>query len=455
MSKQFVGLDIGSSSIKGAIIDLDALHVSAPVSRQSPGAINGLPPRHFEQDVSTIVDVTKAVLDELLTSVPNCQGVLLCSQMQGAVLCDEHRAPLTNYLSWRDQRILDDHPTESGTYYDVLNGHLSDDEKTLVGGELKPGAAPSLLFWLAEHGQLPRQDCTPMIFADFVMSQIANAKPVTEYTNALGAINLDTRDWHRGVFTKLGLDNIRWPHLANFFEPVGEYQFMGRHIPCYPSVGDHQCALVGTLIQANELSLNISTGSQVSLLSQELRLGPHQIRPFFDQQYLNTITHLPAGRSLNVLVDFVTEISRAQDMDCDPWAYIVDAVNAAQPTGLSSDLAFFAGPMGETGSINGITVDNLTIGNVFLAAFENMAANYASCAKRLSPDQSWNGIVISGGLPQRLSALRAAIESKFDSACRLSSGSEETLQGLVALALVIDGQAATVADAIQLIASNH
>ena len=455
MSKQYVGIDVGSSSIKGAVIDVDRLQVSTPISREAPGAIDGLPPRHFEQDANALLEATNSVLDELLLTAPDCQGILLCSQMQGAVLCDASGNPLSNYISWRDQRILDPHPSEDGTYFDVLNRRLDENDKLRLGGELKPAAAPSLLFWLSEQDDLPQKSCTPVIIADYIMHQIAGAELVTEYTNALGALNLESRQWHDGVFSKLGLDDIRWPRLADFFEAVGEYEFNGQRIPCYPSVGDHQCALVGTLIRENELSLNVSTGSQVSLLSNELRSGPHQIRPFFDERYLNTITHLPAGRSLNVLVVFITEFSRAQGVSTDPWEYISNAVDNANPSGITSDLAFFAGPMGETGSINGITVDNLTIGNVFRAAFDNMADNYATCATRLSSNRSWSSIVMSGGLPQRFSVLRDAIEQRFGSACRLSYGSEETLQGLMVLALVVDGQATSVSEAIEHVASRQ
>ena len=63
-----------------------------------------------------------------------------------------------------------------------------------------------------------------------------------------------------------------------------------------------------------ELSINISTGSQVSRRTDRLEPGEVQTRAYFHGDLLQTITHLPAGRSLNVLVRLLTEVARAEGM---------------------------------------------------------------------------------------------------------------------------------------------
>ena len=45
--------------------------------------------------------------------------------------------------------------------------------------------------------------------------------------------------------------------------------------------------------------------------------GDYQFRPYFDKQYLKTLTHLLAGRSLNVLVDLLSEIPREQGFEIE------------------------------------------------------------------------------------------------------------------------------------------
>lgn len=449
---EFIGLDIGSSSIKGAVLDLDSLTVGKTARVACPEPIAGLPPRHFELDPLAVVDAVQIVLTQLLAEVEDCAGIVSCSQMGGVILADSDGNPLTNYLSWRDQRAMEQHPLHDGaSVYNVLQVRLSPVGIEQLGHECKLGSAISLLGWLVSMGKLPRFGI-PLTLGDFVWTRLARAEPVTEYTNALGALNLEERDWNHRAIMALGLSHLDWPRLVDPYQPVGEFRVGGSAIPCYPAVGDHQCALAGTHLRPRELSINVSTGSQVSLLAKRYQPGDYQVRPYFDGQYLNTLTHLPAGRSLNVLVDLLSELAKTQGITlADPWPYIARAAAAAE-TDLAADLAFFAGPMGERGSINNITVENLNVGSLFRAAFRNMADNYRECSLRLSSERlwsrkPWNKIVLSGGLIQHSDVLRELIVSEFDCPHRVCTTSEETFTGLLILALVASGKAENVAAA--------
>ena len=315
-----------------------------------------------------------------------------------------------------------------------------------LGNDCKPGSALSLLFWLAEQGELP-DSAIPLALADYVAMILCDAEPVTEYTSALGTLNVQTNQWHREAFDGLGIGGLRWPRLSDPYHVVGEMAAHGGTIQSYPSVGDHQCALAGTRLRRNELSINVSTGSQIGLLADGYQPGDYQVRPYFDRQYLKALTHLPAGRSLNVLIDLLSEIPRAQGLEVeDPWHYI-SAAAAAADTNLSVDLAFFEGPMGNHGEIRNITVDNLNVGTLFRAAFEDMGDNYDACASRLSPEEDWDGLVLSGGLVGNCDVLRKVITERFDCPVRLSATSEETMEGLLILAQVARGRFSSVAEA--------
>jgi len=435
----FIGLDIGSTSIKGVVWDIEKMQAVGEMIRvSSPGPVEGLPPGHFELDPLAVAAQVADILDQLMATAGRCDGIVSCTQMAGVVLADERGVPLTNYLSWRDQRLLETYPGSQVSYYDVLRKRLG--EKTLVqlGRECKLGSSPGLLFWLKEKGELP-PGSVPLMLGDFVGMHLAGAEPVTEYTNALGAMNLETRRWHDQAFRTLGIDHLCWPRLCDPFTPVGRLPLGDAQAPWYPSVGDHQCALAGTLLAENELSINASTGSQVSILRADYSPGDYQVRPYFDQQYLNTLTHLPAGRSLNVLVDLLTELARSQDLVLeDPWHYILSEVQKTD-TDLGVELTFFPGPMGERGQIHNISLENFSVGPLFRAAFENMADNYKAAANRLTSGQV-EKLVLSGGLVQRSEALQEMIGRRFPCPRRLFPGEEETMVGLLVLALVASGQ---------------
>ena len=278
-----------------------------------------------------------------------------------------------------------------------------------------------------------------MLLGDFVGMQLAQAEPVTEYTNALGAMNLETRQWHDQAFCELGIDSLCWPRLCDPYRAVGQIMLRGRKVPWYSSVGDHQCALAGTVLGENELSINASTGSQVSILRDDYCPGDYQVRPYFNGRYLNTLTHLPAGRSLNVIVDLLAELAESQGLALeDPWPYILSEAEKAK-TDLGVERTFFTGPLGDRGRIQNISLENLAVGPLFRAAFENMAANYGIAACRLGME-SIERLVLSGGLVQRSPTLQQMIVQRLACPQRLVQVEEETMVGLLVLALVASGK---------------
>ena len=450
-----LGIDIGSSFIKGGVLELDDLRIRDIVREPFPDPIIGLPAGYFEVDPIAIVKAVEQVVTRLLTLAPGCSGILFCGQMGGVVLADPHGEPLTNYLSWRDQRTTlnqsdcSDASANSPvrTFYEAALDRLGMHELQSVGNELKPGSLTTLLSWLEDQGKLPTLG-TPLNIGDFVVSRMCRSTPRFEITQAIGLIDLATLDWRRAAFEKLGIANLDWPSVTEFRSQSGAFCWQGREIPCYPVIGDQQAALAGALLADGELSLNVSTGSQVSMLTREVRVGEFQTRPFFDGWLLNTITHLPAGRSLEVLVDLFNELPRAAGQPiADPWPLIARAAEGTSDSELSMALTFFAGPLGERGRVDGISVDNLTVGGLFRAAFRNMAENYDICSRRISPQRDWSRIVFSGGLVQKLPLLREFIVERLGSSFRLCPSTEDALFGLMVLGHVVTGRSKTVAEA--------
>jgi hypothetical protein len=285
---------------------------------------------------------------------------------------------------------------------------------------------------------------------DFVLARLCGVFPATHPTNAVGAIHLKKRNWHYALFDRLDFGNVRWPALREIDEPVGEMRVSGRRLVCYPPVGDHPCALAGALLNFRELSLNISTGSQVSLRSEDAEPGDYQTIPFFDGQFLNRISNLPAGRALSALVHLLSELAEAEGFALsDPWNYIAKAAAAKPASALRANLNFFPTPLGDSGSLTHLREENLTVGDLFRAAFVSMAENYYSSALRLSPAQDWRRLVFSGGLVQKVELLRSLIAEKFQRDHRLCTAADDTLQGLLVLALVSSARFASVQAAME------
>lgn len=449
---RYIGIDLGTSSIKGAILDLDRLSVGAAKHIPCPTPLPGLPLLRTEFDPESFVAATRQLIKVLIAEAPNCQGVLMCGQMGGLVLVSPQGEALSNYISWLDRRLLEPHPSGRGSCYDALLGRLMPADWVDLGREIRPGTTLSYLFWLMENGKSPPIGAVAATLPDFVLARLCGAAPSTHPSNAVGAINIVTGDWHFTLFERLGFGHTRWPALREINEPVGEIQVGGRRLPCFPPVGDHPCALAGALLDFGELSLNISTGSQVSLRSEGPEPGDYQTLPYFDGQFLHRISNLPAGRALNPLVRLLTELAEAEGLTLrDPWSYIAKAAAAKTATELRAQVTFFPTPVGDSGSLTNIREENLTVGDLFRAAFVNMAENYHASAVRLSPGQAWRRLVFSGGLAQKLELLRGLILKKFHREYRLCSTMEETLQGMLVLALVASGKADSAQSAMELL----
>ncbi|MEZ4863780.1 MAG: FGGY family carbohydrate kinase [Caldilineaceae bacterium] len=442
-----LALDLGTTFIKGAVLD-PATYQMRHVQRQPfPGPIPHLPPLFYEVAPEPLVQTVRTLLRDLLTHAPDCTGVLFCTQMHGLVLCTAQGEARSNVITWQDQRVLTPHPNGQGSYFDQLRAALSEAERRQLGNEVQPSRPLSYLYWMAATGRLPQEPVIPAALADFVIANLAGTAPVIEPTNAgaHGALNLETMTWHKTILERLGLSSLQWPMIQPFGAPVATITLDGQPLPCYGAVGDHQCAVLGALLGADELSLNISTGSQVSLLTPALQSGDYQTRPYFDGRFLNTITGIPAGRALNHLVHLIAEVSQAQGAaPADPWDYIVQAAEAVDSSDLTVNLAFFDSVGGRSGQIGNIREDNLSVGHLFRAAFQTMANNYYTSAQRLAPAQPLQRLVFSGGLGQKIALLRRLIQQQFGLDYRLCPTAEDTMLGLLTLGLVATGQAASV-----------
>jgi sugar (pentulose or hexulose) kinase len=433
-----IGLDIGSSSIKGGILDIGSSRVEHTARIAFPDPLPGLAAGVHEVPVDAIVEGTREVLRSLLRRAPEARQLRVSSQMGGLVLVDARGRNLTEYLSWRDQRTLQPVPGASAPLIQELRRAWTDAQFEQLGKELKPGSTTVLLAWLARHGRLPA-GATPLTIGDYVVASLSGAAPRMHRTNAIGLLDLRSGGWHHEAFAAAGIAGLDWPALAGEDEAIGRIEIEGRGLDCFAAIGDQQAALMGIGLGPAELSINCSTGSQVSLVTETFQPGDCQTRCWFGGRHLNTVTHIPAGRSLAVLEALLTELPRAAGVDmAKSWRLIAEAVEAAEASdgtgGLACDLGFFASAMGDRGRIEGITTENLTVGNLFRAAFDFMTDSYLACSRRLAATPSWDRLAVSGGLVQAFPALRRRLAERFHLPMREIPEQEETLTGLLKLA---------------------
>jgi hypothetical protein len=313
-----IGLDIGSSSIKGGILNLETGAVEHTERAPFPEPVPGLAPGVHEVHGDAVVAGAREILEVLLRRAPDARQLRVSSQMGGVLLLGADGRPLTNYLSWRDQRAT--RPVAGGTLplLDEVRATWTDAQFEQLGKELKPGSATTLLHWLARHGQLP-EAATPVTIGDHVVAALCQAPARMHPTNAIGLIDLRTGDWHHDAFAAAGIGGLSWPDMADEIEPVGRIATAHGALDGFAAIGDQQAALFGIDLAPSELSINCSTGSQVSRITRGFEPGDCQTRAWFGGAFLNTVTHIPAGRSLSVLEALLTELPRAAGIEVRRW----------------------------------------------------------------------------------------------------------------------------------------
>lgn len=434
----FIGIDLGGTFIKGAILDADLGQLRHIRRRPFP---------EFEsiESLERVVSPEKVLrslhdlLDELFLLSPDCEGIFLCGQMHALVMCDALGNPHSEVITWQDQRAGQPFEGSSQSTLDALKAILKDWDLRRLGNEFRVGLPLTQLFHLKRSDQLPKK-LYPASLMDFVVSNLCKTPPVTDSTNAEahGLFDLLTGSWDEQLIRYLGLDGLTWQEIKNHGTVAGTFIHHGRAIPCYLPVGDQQAALLGSFLQPRMLSLNIATGSQVGLLSSECELGEFQTRPYFDGKYLKTITHIPAGRALNMLIRMFTEFPTPRVNNDEIWEYIQNEVGRKRSTDLKVSVSYYGGPLGSAGYIGNMNETNMTLGDVFWAAFHGMAQNYYDCACRLSPDKNWDEIVFSGGLVSKTPTLQRLILEKFSNIpFQINELKEDALTGLLLLAMKI------------------
>jgi sugar (pentulose or hexulose) kinase len=432
-----LALDIGASFIKGARVHPQDGVIEHVVRRPFPPFCDRLPAGRREVRLTEILAATHAVLDDVVRQGPVPQALLICGQMHGLVLVSPEGFPLSEFSSWQDERALELSRNGSRTCFDLLIDRLGSDRVAQLGNELRPGFPLAKLHAMAIHGRLPAR-AVPLSLPDYVALSLCNrlASPVTDASNAAshGALHVGMREWHADAIERAGLTDLAWPSIVPAAAPLGTFRYKEHEISVRVPVGDQQAALLGAELAPGELSLNVATGSQVSILAAGPQPGPWQVRPFFERGWLRTVTHLPAGRSLNALLGLLGELAADQGTPLrDPWAQIERLADLASAPRMRANLAFFPSAVGDTGSLEELSEAELHIGPVFRAAFRSMASHYLNAARRIAPS-GWSRVVFSGGLARGSGILRAEIMAQLGSAHRVAVHAEDALAGLMHLA---------------------
>lgn len=140
-SRSFLGIDLGTQSVKVAAIGEDATVVA---SASRPYFVDSPRPGWAESEPAAWLAAVEEASAEVLARLPRAPDAIgLSGQMHGVVLCDDDGSPLRAAITWADAR--------SGEEARRLRADLGPQTLARLGSAPFPGFAGVTLAWLAQH----------------------------------------------------------------------------------------------------------------------------------------------------------------------------------------------------------------------------------------------------------------------------------------------------------------
>lgn len=390
----YIGIDFGSSFLKFACI-----HASGDVFniRRIPTIRAELEAVRAEYCLPTMIEAIRTYIDEAIASGEAVEGILISTQMHGYVL--RSAAGDSHYVSWQDE--LATQPWGESTSFEQMRQSGVSHHLRCSGLSLKPELALCSLYARICRGEQIVSGSELFTLGSYLIAQLCGQN-VTHITNAVptGLYNLQADRWNVPLLDAVGFAGLRLPTVCRDIRPCGTY----RGVPIYPDVGDQQASLLGAGLRPGQINVNLGTASQVALLCDSYcavpESGVEELRPFFGEKYLRTVSKLSGGRSLQVIADFLRNIAAfvtGQYADDAAIWQLIAQVAPDDCDGLRVSTGFFATQLFPGGTITGINACNLTPENLIRGAFIDLAAQFGRVIARLDPNHEAVEILLSGG----------------------------------------------------------
>ena len=272
----YLGIDIGTSSVKAVIADV-AQNIVA--ESDAALAISRPHPQWSEQNPEDWWQAAAGILDGFLRDDPavlaDVAAIGLSGQMHGAVLLGADLQPLRPAMLWNDSR--------AGREAQALA--VSHPELAMEVGVLPmPGFTAPKMPWLAKHEPAVLAKLHKLLLPkDYIRFRLTG-ELVTEMSDAAGTWALDEarRDWSPGALAASGLRLEQMPRLVEGSAVSGHLQpdlarrwGMKAGVAVAGGGGDAAAGAVGIgAINAGDAFLSLGTSGQLFVTTQDYRPAP-------------------------------------------------------------------------------------------------------------------------------------------------------------------------------------
>ena len=243
----FLGIDLGTSSIKAVLADqtgtlMDHESAEYPVCYPHEGW-SEQSPQDWLEGLYTVLAGLGSRHD-----LSRVEGISFCGQMHGLVVLDKADQVIRPALLWNDNRTV--------TQTDALNREPGREELVRRTGNIAiTGFTAPKLLWLRENEpEHFARICKIMLPKDYLVYCLTGVH-ATDYSDASGTLLLDVEHkcWSRDMLALCGISESQMPRLYESFAPVGMLLpetaaalGLPQGVTVCAGAGDNAAAAVGT-----------------------------------------------------------------------------------------------------------------------------------------------------------------------------------------------------------------
>jgi xylulokinase len=327
----YLGIDIGTSSVKAILIDeRDTIVAQSShpldVSRPQPGFSEQDPEDWWHATVNAVRG---------LPAVPRAavQAVGLSGQMHGATLLDGEDRPLRSAILWNDgrsaQECLDLERREPAS-------------RAITGNIMMPGFTAPKLLWVSRHEpDLFRRTASVLLPKDFVRLKLTGDK-VSDMSDASGTgwLNVGKRDWSDAMLAATELTRGQMPRLVEGSSPSGRIRPAAADELDIPPVvvagggGDNAASAAGLgVVLPGQAFLSLGTSGVLFVVTDRFRPNPDRAAHAFCHCLPNRWHQMSVMLSASSALDWAARLTGEHDL--------TRFVAAAKSRGLNRQSPFF------------------------------------------------------------------------------------------------------------------
>ncbi len=263
-----LGIDIGTSSIKGMLMEENGRIVSV----ESSGYSVEIPQSGWaQQDPEWWWNGLCQVLERMRQDQPdilnNIRGIGFSGQMHGLTAVDREGKPVRPAIIWMDQR-------STGQLREINEKISFEEQGQVLHNRIFNGFALASLLWMKEkEPENYRRIYRVFQPKDYIRYRLTGQMG-TDYSDASASLMLDVgkREWAWELLERLGLCASVLPTIGGAWEIAGTVTRQAARktglpegIPVVFGAGDQQAQSIGNgAVREGQMISNIGTGAQVS-----------------------------------------------------------------------------------------------------------------------------------------------------------------------------------------------